>query len=285
MGVGGKFDPTRWLPHATTVITRLGLDHQAILGQTEREIARHKLGAINNGNLVVHAPFSADVRALRSELVAGGLDCRWIEAKPYPCHVVAGENPAWILETPWGPTTLALPGARAAENVSLALKTLEALGLNMRDLLPRVPLARWPGRMEEFRIRDRRVFLSGDHNVLGVESLGDILQAYAREDLLFVVGVGKNKSPGPLLENLMQVGASGARVPKLVLTCTPFRSSGLAAYGEWLERSAFADENPQAALEWALKNSTPADLIVVTGSLYLVGDLRRFLLDAQAKPM
>ncbi len=266
VGVGGKWDPTRLVPHDTTVITRLGLDHQSLLGNTIQEIAEQKFGAIDEGNLVVHAPLPEGV-------LRGGRG-RWIEATLYP-YRVDPRGPRWILETPWGDAPLAIPGARAAENVSVALSVLAAQGEDLAPLLPSVSDAHWPGRMEKFEFDGRRVYLSGDHNRQGAESLSEILTHFHYDDLYLVIGVAKNKSSAEILEVLSRLPARG-RV-RIVLTKTPFRSSDLEAYGEWLSRAEIAVEDPVRALHFAIDRAKTSDLILVTGSLYLVGDLRRYI--------
>jgi dihydrofolate synthase / folylpolyglutamate synthase len=269
IGVGGRLDPTRLIPHDTTVITRLGMDHQALLGPTLALIAREKFGAVDSSNLVVHAPFPDEVRPVAEEVM---LSCggRWVESATFPFAVFDFDPPRWCLKTPWGIAVLALPGERAAENVSLALTVLREQGEAIEFLLPFVAACHWPGRMEEFFLNGRRVYLSGDHNVQGVESLGEILRHFRYDRLHVVAGVGKNKDASGMLGGFASLPRSS-----LILTETPFRPSGKSAYGDWIGRADAYEEDPVRALGQTLQRSKEKDLILVSGSLYMIGHLRK----------
>lgn len=270
VGVGGRLDPTRVIPHAMSVVSRIGLDHVEILGDTLGAIAREKFAIVDPGNLVVHAPLpDREAREAAREACLRARSVVCAEAFPYR---VEGEDPKWIVQTPWGEAKLAMPGRRAVENVSLALHVADAYGIEVD--LRALENSHWPGRMEELSVSGHRVFLSGDHNLQGAESLAEILAHYSYDSLWLVVGIGKNKDRGAMLEAF-------ARLPRsrLVLTSTPFRGAPVSSYGEsWLSRSEFAIDEPRAALKWVLRQAKPSDLVIVTGSLYMVGDLRRELI-------
>lgn len=309
VGVGGRQDPTRAIPHATTVITKIGLDHEALLGSTLAAITREKLGAIEPDGLVVHLPFptealsvgtasaraSDDSRVPESVIAQarGQLGGEWIEASVFPCRVVGGvegamnamnarraaanaadapnsaDHPSWRLETPWGEAWLALLGARAAENTSLALTTLNALGFDIPALLPALSELQWPCRMEKFIVGERRVYLSGDHNPQGIESLKEILAWLPYRRIFFIVGVGRNKNIEAMLASLKQVENAS-----ITLTVTAFRSSTPAELQAYRDRTDAFSESPLSALNEALARATEEDIVVITGSLYLAGYFR-----------
>jgi dihydrofolate synthase / folylpolyglutamate synthase len=180
-------------------------------------------------------------------------------------------EPRYTSKTIWGDFQLPLPGRRAAENVNLALKVFECLGFHSKGFLNYLSHLRWPGRMELAGLSKigARIYLSGDHNPQGIESLVELLKDYEREHLYFIVGIGKDKSAPSMLEKLGEVPKSS-----IILTTTPFRGLHLAAYGDFAARAAAALENPVEALNFARSKASAQDLIVVTGSLYLVGCLR-----------
>ena len=265
VGLGGRLDPTRKVPHEATIVTRLGLDHQALLGDTLPLIAREKFGAVDPGNLVVHFPFPPSVIG----------SAEWTPSPVYPSRISDGR---WVLASPWGEAPLALMGARAVENSSLALAFLDAWGVDVASLLPALARVEWPGRMERFSVADRTVYLSGDHNLQGIESLRDILSELKYRELILVVGIGANKNSDLILRALIDVVGPA----RLILTQTSFRASGLEAYGEWRARAEAVFAEPVDALRAAVAMASPDDLILVTGSLYLVGDLRKWILHQAA---
>lgn len=279
VGVGGRLDPTAVLPHEVSVITRLGLDHQDILGQTLAQIAAEKLAVVQEGSLVIYAPPVDEIKhVFESERQRRG--GTWIEAKPFPFDVMSSDHePAWMAQTPWGDVRLGLLGERAVANTSIALMALDAWGEPVQELLPFLGEVRWPCRMEGFLIGNRqayrRVYLSGDHNPQGVQSLAEILSRFRYEKLYLVVGVGKNKEASEMLELF-------SRLPRveMILTQTPFRSSPIERYKEWKNTSgvpAVIIKEPEEAIRAVLQKSAAADLVLCSGSLYLAGYLRRFI--------
>lgn len=300
VGVGGRLDPTRTIPHAVSVVTRLGLDHQHLLGETLAQIAREKFAIVEANNLLVHAPLPSDgATDVASDGANGGesavlakivqesvqrQNARCLEVTPFPYHVEQ-ENyadglsePFWVLETVWGDVRLGLRGRRAVENVSLALhvlsqlKDLQGQPFNISRWLPTLSRLRWPGRMERFEVSGRRLYLSGDHNPQGVESLREILAQFSYEQLWLVVGIAQNKDREAMLTTF-----AGLPHARLLLTSTPFRAGDFAGYGVWLERADEAMVDPVLALKRALELAGPKDLILCSGSLYLVGSLRQAL--------
>jgi dihydrofolate synthase/folylpolyglutamate synthase len=283
VGVGGRLDPTRLTPHRTSVITRLGLDHMDLLGPDLVAIAREKSAVTEEHGLAVFAPIEdAGVRAViteRERLVPG----RYVEAVNFPFHVVdknGSRGPVWVIETPWGQAPLALRGQRAADNTSLALTVLHELGENVRELLPALSQVHWPCRMEQFLISGKRVFLSGDHNPQGVASLADITSAFQFERLHLLVGIAKNK---PLIE--MAEAFLRLKPATVHLTQTPFRGGAIDQYISWPERSgATVTADPIQALKAVLRLSSERDLVLLSGSLYLAGFIRKQIIAGKFGP-
>jgi dihydrofolate synthase/folylpolyglutamate synthase len=315
IGVGGRQDPVRALPHATTVFARIGFDHEALLGSSLAAITREKLGAIDSGSLVVHAPFPVEAREVVAE-VRATLGGRWIEAPVFPSRVVddatggipfepCGKNsrgnellattwePRWVIESPWGQARLSLLGSRAVFNASLALTTAAELGLPVRELVPALSRVEWPCRMERFEISGQAVYLSGDHNPQGVESLLELLSHFRYRKVHLLIGVGKNKNMPAMLEAF-------ERIPRaeIHLTTTPFRSSTVEDLRLYRDRVASVEVDPVVALKNLVKevdvaesvdesaesegvSSGVAELIIVTGSLYLAGYLRGEILQGR----
>ncbi len=186
-------------------------------------------------------------------------------------------DPCFILHSPWGQAELALVGARAAQNAMLALATFQALGFDPSSQLAALKSVVWPGRMErvlpESLLLPCPLYCSGDHNPAGVQSLIELLEAYAYRTLWLLVGVTAQKDLAGILEPLLQV-----RGAKVVLTEPPFQPRKLASYPQALrERAVGLEADPLTALQGMARQAGPEDLILVTGSLYLVGFLKKAL--------
>jgi dihydrofolate synthase/folylpolyglutamate synthase len=158
-------------------------------------------------------------------------------------------------------------GERAVQNTSLALEVLSHLEEPVAKLLPTLADVQWPGRMERVCVDGRTVYLSGDHNEQGVESLRELLSHFEYDRLWLVVGIGKGKPVEAML-------AQYKRIPraKLILTRTSFRPIDDASFAA-LEAETKIDDALEA-LRFTATRASPGDLVVVSGSLYLVGDLK-----------
>jgi dihydrofolate synthase/folylpolyglutamate synthase len=253
VGLGGLHDATNAIPHHYCGIAELGLDHQNILGNTLQEIAEQKFGIISPGNSVVSHPLVPELEPLREEVIRK-TSCNWHLARDLSY---------------WPGAELALPGSRARRNTALALELLEQMGFSARLALPHLSQVRWPGRFS--RIQSGHfpcpVYLSGDHNPQGAQSLVELLQSMQWERLHLLVGIGKDKDAAEILSIL-------STLPRRSLTLTeiPFKPLSLADYPPThLHESVDSQSDPLAALSAITQRASARDLIVITGSLYLVG--------------
>lgn len=276
VGLGGTWDATNAIPHATNVLSSIGFDHMDLLGDTLPEIARNKFGIISNGGRVYHADFPEDLMRLVAE-TEEEKKCRFIPAAGFTYKVEAsrpGMTPKFTIKTQWGQAELALPGRRGAENTALALTVFEGLGYSTRHYIDQLRFVNWPGRME--RVADPKcpcaVYLSGDHNADGMRSLMELLPSYGRDHLYVLVGVGQAKDMDGILRPLFDLPNT-----TIALTQTPFRGRPLGDYGSWLDRAQFAHPDPLEAYGALRALAKKRDLLLVTGSLYLVGEIRKWL--------
>jgi dihydrofolate synthase/folylpolyglutamate synthase len=268
IGMGGLWDPTNAIPHSSCVITALGMDHQEFLGDTIEKIATQKFGIVGQGAIVAHAPFPNRAVAEQAKRLSLDLPSRWVECIPHELRVM--EGPEFQLHCADGVGVLGLPGPRGAANSALAVTLLGELGFSRAKLLAHLHKVQWPGRMQriETNISRAQVYLSGDHNLQGMESLIELLQYYPRRRILALVGIAATKNSQGMLEQLL-------RVPdlELFLTSPPFKSRPLESYGEFLQKAKGSRQDPWEAFQSVAKEAKAGDLVLVTGSLYLIGDI------------
>ncbi|MFZ3231895.1 MAG: Mur ligase family protein [Pseudobdellovibrio sp.] len=269
VGLGGTFDATNSMPHGISVITALSLDHTNILGHTLSEVASNKFGIIQNDNLVIHHQLP-DELSFEKNAVQRKTNSTWFEAKPIHLRVEEKfEAPSYIIETEWGIAAINLIGARAAENAATALTVFEKLGFNPSSFLQALNQVCWNGRMQKTKWPSllAPLYLSGDHNVQGVESLIKILADFKYKNLHLIVGIGKDKESEPMLNLLAKLNGV-----KLYLTETPFKGLEIKEYPQkYLNLAAYKNKNVNEVLNFVSGIALNEDLVVVTGSLYLVG--------------
>lgn len=269
VGLGGLWDATNAIPHDTAVITALGLDHLNLLGPTLSDIARNKFGVIHKDTSVVHAPFPNEIDALVRE-TKNSRGRLWVQAPEVGLAVEPG--PKFIAESPWGHAELALAGERAAQNSSVALAVFQSLGFDPAKHLGALNRVRWPGRMELVSTDPVPTYLSGDHNPQGVASLLELLRHYPRTHLHILAGVGREKDADGVLAPLFDLPSAS-----VYLTEIPFRPRTRAEYGGWAHKAANYWTDSSTALAAIRAKAKPGEMILVTGSLYLVGQVRSIL--------
>ncbi len=272
VGMGGRFDATNAADPVLSVITNVGLDHQRWLGETLDQIAREKAGILRPGRPAVTAARGEGLRALEEE-------ARRVGAR----LVVLGEAFALeevVLEPGGVAFTLAYEGRHRlwapalgehqAANLALAAVAARLLGVDWRAVRSGLERFMHPGRMEY--LPERRLLLDGAHNPDGARALGRALEAYFPDrPRTLVLALSEDKDPRAFAE------AFAGRFARVVLTryAAP-RSMSPAALRAHFPGAEVVEESAKA-LERALAVTPPEGLVVVAGSLYLVGEVKRHL--------
>ena len=273
VGLGGTWDSTNAVPHDLCVITRLGFDHQNLLGSSLKEIASNKFGIVCTGATVFHLPFQDELKSLTQE-AKEETRSSWNKIEVFEKKVFMSDTgePNYKIQTKWGDAMIKLPGERGIENTSLALSVFAHLGYDPTQFLKSLALVKWPGRMEmlEGYAGPGTIFLSGDHNPQGIESLISLLKDYPKKHIRFLVGVGEEKELDGILAPLFAIENS-----TVYLTETPFKGRKIEAYGVWKTHAACCEEDPSKALSIMMSEMKEGDMGVVTGSLYLVGKIKK----------
>jgi len=261
-GLGGRLDATNIVTPLASVITNIALDHQQWLGDTLAKIAAEKAGIIKPGIPVATAAVEPEV-------------LRVITA-------VARENnsPLTLVDTAAGrPLPAALLGAHQQLNAALALAVVEILqgriAVSAEAIRTGLATVNWPGRLQLISLSDgRQILLDGAHNLAGAEALRAALSAHfagLRPAIIF--GALEDKKWAGICQLLAPLAGKIFTVP-----VASDRTAAAAALA-----GAFQTANPAAAvaacesLPAALQASQAEPFVVITGSLYLVGEALELL--------
>jgi dihydrofolate synthase/folylpolyglutamate synthase len=290
VGLGGRLDATNAAQPLLSLITRIGFDHRAELGETLTAIAGEKAGILRRGvpAVVAAQPREAD-DALASQAARVGaelhrvVDETSIESAEW--RGLAGHR--LRLRTARARYELELPlaGEHQLENAATAVRAAELLSdrfpaVDARAIASGVAATRWPGRLEAIRVpgSPTTVLLDAAHNADGCATLARFLARLGRPfDLLF--GCLADKEPAAMLPPL----AASARRVVLTRPAAP-RALGpealLTLVPEATPRAA--EVEPRTALASGLAGDV--DLLVVAGSIYLIGELRAALVGDGSPP-
>lgn len=269
-GVGGKLDTTNCLFPELTVITKIGLDHQSLLGNTLQEIALQKAGIMRKDTICITTTeqTTSVKEVLSSE--AEYVGARLIYCSPFKVFQTS-EGSVITIDT-GEQFTIKMRGNFQGENLSMACHALAHIGLQPTtehfSLLNRTTL---PARNEMFTLPDgKTILLDCAHNPDAVTALiPQIEQLPGPTTLIF--GALQDKKPEKLLKKLHPY----FDLIILTLPASP-RAAQPDQYGPAPLYHNFIPD-PVEAYSFALKNSPCSGSLVVAGSFYLTGTIHRLL--------
>ncbi len=292
VGLGGRFDATNVVEPLATAITTIGLDHEAYLGPTLEAIAFEKAGIIKPavplviGRIDAPARHVIEARALAEAAPIMALDREFRSegASPVDCHYVGIAAEYEHLSCP-------LQGRFQLDNIACALALIElaqSRGLGISEGAVRLGLQHtaWEGRLE-FVGETPTVLVDGAHNPAAALALAEFLTEWRRKNpaarIHAIIGMMRDKHPREFLRPLVPVidsliltqadlprASTGSDLREILRDCMPFARVAATS----------AD-----ALAWAKRSAAPADLICVTGSLMLVGEIKAFLRGCTLSPI
>jgi dihydrofolate synthase/folylpolyglutamate synthase len=278
VGLGGMLDATNIILPQVSVITGVSYDHQNLLGHSLAAIAREKAGIIKPGVPVISGCKSTPAqRVIRAAARAAAAPLAEIDRD---CTIrVTGEDRGrsiFDFKTPqreFRRLRVSLPGEHQTRNAALAIAAVDSLKLpRMRTAVIRQGLyaTRWPGRLEQFRAC-RRTLLEGAHNPEGAELLASFLASQKESEVHLVFGALRDKDIRKMGAALFPSARSIHLTPLAnSRSADPFE---VAAIHKTFWSKMSLHRNSVDALRAAWKQCSPQGLVVVTGSLYLLGEV------------
>jgi dihydrofolate synthase/folylpolyglutamate synthase len=299
VGMGGRLDATNVVEALVSVITDISLDHQKFLGDTITEIAREKAGIIRANRPVVTLPQTPEANDVLGHTMLD-LGARAISAVPYVPPVSpnsaqytlpstrekAGYIARYPLQVMGGEITVETPlvGRHQLRNIALAVAAAEELArqgfaaITAATVERGIRETRWLGRFQVLPATadHPEVVFDVAHNPAGAWALRSTLSAtYEDRPLVFVFGAMRDKAVGEIAEILFPLAE------RVVATHVDNpRAATPAEIREAARRVAVdIDEAPDvpAALAKARAAAGTRGLVVVTGSIYIVGEAMRAL--------
>jgi dihydrofolate synthase/folylpolyglutamate synthase len=296
-GLGGRLDSTNIVYPVVTVITNVGYDHMDILGDRLEDIAKEKAGILKPGVPLITAIQSSEARMIVEQIAKDKQVTMYAWREQFDFHILSHERDQQTFHFR-GPfreipqVTIALNGEHQIQNAAVAIMTLEVLRqynaclIDDEDLLLAMRTTSWPGRLEMIASQPP-VLLDGAHNPEGAQVLAHALHTvYPHQKLHLLVGMLATKNHYSYFQHILP------QVHTLILTEPDFPKKAdayqLAKVAQTiideaqLQVQVIVQPNWQLALQQVRTFQDPDDLLVVTGSLYLVSDVRASLLNQSA---
>jgi len=295
VGLGGRLDASNAWDADVAAITSVGLDHQVFLGHTIESVAAEKAAIVKPGSRAVTSVDGAALSVIEARANEVGAP---LTVCP-PLRVMGMDRSGLELREPrLGPLHLPLLGRHQATNAALALGIVAALGEAGVATVPDAAVVRglaetrWPGRLELLDHAGVAVLLDGAHNPDGAAALATTLDELApslpegRATLL--LGVMADKEVAEMLSAL--AGSVLLRAARFVAVGVPDTDRSMPVRelaSLWQSTTGAsadaAEEDAEVGLEIALGHVTAdGGLLVIAGSLYLVGHLRARLVPGVA---
>ncbi|MDD3532294.1 MAG: bifunctional folylpolyglutamate synthase/dihydrofolate synthase [Candidatus Shapirobacteria bacterium] len=287
-GLGGLYDSTNTIenPQKISVITKIGLDHCQILGNTLAEIAFQKMGIVLDKSTVI----AGDQRPAANWMIK-----KIAEAKQAQLIRVEEKRDFQVKRVDFGGTgfsyqgrslNLGLIGRHQAQNCALALKTIEVLSdrgqfnLSWPKIRKALAKAYFPGRLEVIKKNNQKIILDGAHNEEKMAALIQTLEkVFPQKKFNFLIAFKKDKEVKKMIKEIIPLAHK--------ITISSIFSSNSAwqklAYPPEEVKKLFHNFGfykttvickPKRALKNSLDNDRP---LIVTGSLYLVGEISPLL--------
>lgn len=282
VGLGGRFDATNVIKSPlASVITKIGLDHMEYLGDTISKIAFEKCGIIKENSLVVSYPLQDNDAIFVIENEANNKNSKLfmpdIKSLSITSQTLYGSSFTYKNYK----INLSMTGKHQIYNAITAICVLELLKekYNVKiydnNIIDGLFEVKFIGRMEIIS-KNPLIILDGAHNLDGMTALTSSLSSFLNsKKIIVVVGMLKDKDYKKCIDLL-------SPFCKKFIATTPNNPRALSAKALF-DASSVSEkeyfENPKEAINYAISVSNADDIICVCGSLYLISDIRKNILN------
>ena len=279
-GLGGRLDATNIIPKKLfSIITSISLDHQEFLGKTINKIVKEKLGIIKNNQFTIIGKQTSEVNKILNKKISKsknnyfyGKNFRVIKIKKNNFEFKFNKKIRLIGKP-------SLNGDFQIENSSTAIAFTEIMknnGFKFNDKLTNKAIKKtsWPGRLEIFNFKNKIIILDGSHNIDGAKKLNQFLETQNIKPVV-IFGMLNNKKIELFLKKIKK------NIKKLLAIKIPdeknaFKVNEINKSCENLSIDCGKIKNIPDVIRYIRKEKN--EVFLITGSLYLVGKIRRFLI-------
>ena len=272
-GMGGLHDSTNLFSPLAVICPSIGLDHQAVLGNTHAEIAKEKAGVLKNGASFIYATDRTDVRDVFKQKANEEGSKTYELGKDFTAEGSSHSFDFIYKEQRLEGIALAMAGQHQVANASLAIMASLLLQKDYPKVTPELikdalAHASWLGRTEFLM---PNLMIDGAHNNESVKVLIDFLRSeYADKDIELLFAAIDTKPIDSMLAQLESVGdltVTSFEYPNSVkLDKYPVTYKQVSDFQTWIEEHVTANDDK---------------LYVITGSLYFISQVRKWILEQE----
>lgn len=281
VGLGGRLDSTNVIVPLVSVITSISYDHMNILGNTLEEIAFEKAGIIKPGIPVILYHQAIGVEKVITE-VCHKNNSQLIRVDGNSAEFLGTEDKYQKLKISTSKDiyeiNLSLLGKVQIYNCAVAVNTIESLekygySIHKKAIYDGLSSVLWKGRMEIMKQKPM-VVIDGAHNIDGIEKLAEGIKMYFKyKKLYLIIGILADKQVDDMLSAIVPMA-------ERVIAVTPHSDRAEDAYAlrdRILQFNAdcVAIQDYEQAYLQGLSFCEEDDLLIICGSLYMIGDMRK----------
>jgi len=277
-GMGGRLDATNIVRPAVSIISNLSLEHQDYLGNTLAQIAAEKGGIIKKGVPVVTGVRQPGALAILNDIADAKSAPVYRLGKDFKVRRKSGDTFTFFgIHDQWFDMKTSLMGRHQVDNAAISMAACELLsrgGVSISEGNCRQGLLNlsWPGRLE-IVCESPRIILDGAHNLVAARNLAAFLaQEPNQRPITMVIGILDDKPYEAMLSALIPV------TQKVILT-RPKIDRGLPPETLYTEARQYRKDitllpDVHQAVQQALSQAAPDDVICIAGSLYVIGEAK-----------
>ena len=284
VGLGGRLDSTNVITPILSIITSISFDHTNLLGNTLAEIAEEKSGIIKEGIPVVIYPQEEEaLDVIEKKAKYLGCDLYVIDSSDGHFINTVEEDKLYQVINIKNELEIKLPllGEHQISNLLVALKAFEIISkidnfsINEEDIKKSIYNVKWIVRLE-IMSSNPIIVIDGAHNIQGITLLKTNVEKYFEYDNLYLLlGILADKQVEDMVKTIVPMA-------KKVYALTPNSDRAelaveLKKVVEKYNEDCTAFENYEDAMKSILKEAKSDDLILISGSLYMIGDMRKLI--------
>lgn len=278
VGLGGRFDATNVFKNKLlSIITKIGLDHTNLLGDTLEKIAYEKAGIIQENDKVLIYPQDEEaLKSIRKEVNIKNSSLDILDEKDIQIKEINLKNTVFSYKD-YQDIDIKMLGEHQVYNASLALLALDNLrerkivDLSKEEIITGLGQTTWLGRLEW--IKDN-VLIDGAHNIDGVRSLVKYMSNYKGKKLKILVGILADKDFKDMI-NLFESLDADFYVTRVPIN---MKEASLDNLVDSFTKEVEVFDNYEVALDKIMPELKEDEIFLISGSLYLISEVRKTIL-------
>ena len=277
-GLGGRLDATNIIIPVATIITSISLEHQKYLGNTLEKIAKEKAGIIKRGTPVITSATGNALKVIKDE-------SKKRNAKLFEVHKLVKirhnkkylDSQTAVMVTAKNKYNIStqLLGKHQLFNIASAILTSEILGIDKKTIIKSIDKTEWPARLEIVK-KTPLVILDCSHTIEGFKLLKNYIQNQLKQydKITLVLGISDDKDMTKMVPILAGIA------DQLIICQAQYRGTDTKLLKKIASphcKHIIEKRKVSAAVSYSLKQAGKNDAVIITGSLFVAGEVKEFL--------